>query len=56
MYRDAVLVSFGNCLTSVFAGFVIFSYLGFLARELNLPVDEVAEGGKYRRKCSLCFR
>jgi SNF family Na+-dependent transporter len=45
-YRDAVIVSFGNCLTSVFAGFVIFSYLGFLANNLGLATDEVAEGGE----------
>ncbi|XP_013416294.1 sodium- and chloride-dependent neutral and basic amino acid transporter B(0+)-like, partial [Lingula anatina] len=43
--RDSLIVSIGNCLTSFFAGFVIFSYLGFLARELNLPVSEVADGG-----------
>ncbi|XP_076464972.1 sodium- and chloride-dependent neutral and basic amino acid transporter B(0+)-like isoform X2 [Babylonia areolata] len=45
VFRDAVLVSVGNCLTSVFAGFVIFSYLGFLATELNEPVGDVASGG-----------
>jgi len=35
----------GNCLTSFFAGFVIFSFLGFLAHELNTTVDKVAESG-----------
>ena len=44
--RDALLVSFGNCLTSVFAGFVIFSYLGFLAKELGQNVGDVADGGR----------
>lgn len=44
--RDALLISFGNCLTSFFAGFVIFSFIGFLANELGKNVDEVADAGE----------
>ncbi|XP_078332547.1 sodium- and chloride-dependent glycine transporter 2-like isoform X2 [Crassostrea virginica] len=44
-YRDAVIVCVINCGTSVFAGFVIFSILGFMANEKNVPVSEVADGG-----------
>lgn len=43
--RDSIAVSIGNCATSVFAGFVIFSYLGKLSKDLNLPIDEVAKSG-----------
>ena len=43
--RDTMIVCFGNCLTSVFAGFAIFSVLGFLATELELEVEEVVQGG-----------
>jgi solute carrier family 6 amino acid transporter-like protein 5/7/9/14 len=43
--RDSLIVSLGNCLTSFFAGFVIFSFLGFLAHELDTTVEEVAESG-----------
>ncbi|KAG7165430.1 Sodium- and chloride-dependent glycine transporter 1-like 1 [Homarus americanus] len=44
-YRDAIVVSLGNCLTSFFSGFVIFGIIGFMAHELGLPVDKVAAEG-----------
>ena len=44
--RDSLIVSFGNCLTSIFAGFVIFSFLGFMAGELNTTVEKVVDSGK----------
>jgi solute carrier family 6 amino acid transporter-like protein 5/7/9/14 len=43
--RDTMIVCFGNCLTSVFAGFAIFSILGFLAKELGVDVKDVVKGG-----------
>ena len=45
-FRDSLFVAIGNCLTSVFAGFVIFSIIGFIAREMGVGVDEVAKGGR----------
>ena len=44
-FRDAVFIGFANCLTSFFAGFVVFSFVGFMAYELDKSVDEVAETG-----------
>ena len=45
VYRDAMIVAIGNCMTSVFAGFVIFGIIGFMAHERGTPIDEVATQG-----------
>lgn len=40
-YRDALLTSSINCLTSFLAGFVIFSVLGYMAKVQNVDIDKV---------------
>ncbi|XP_014238805.1 sodium- and chloride-dependent glycine transporter 1-like [Trichogramma pretiosum] len=42
---DSILVPILNCGTSIFAGFVVFSVLGFMAHKTGLPVSSVATGG-----------
>ncbi|XP_053603370.1 sodium- and chloride-dependent glycine transporter 1-like [Plodia interpunctella] len=42
---DAVFVSVANFLTSIYAGFAVFSVLGFQANLMGVSVDDVAEQG-----------
>ena len=44
--RDALIVAGINCATSIFAGFVIFSVLGFMAQDSGLKVEDVVADGK----------
>uniref|UniRef100_A0A2C9KHS4 Uncharacterized protein n=1 Tax=Biomphalaria glabrata TaxID=6526 RepID=A0A2C9KHS4_BIOGL len=50
VYRDSMLVPVINCGTSLFAGFVIFSVLGYMAHELNTSVDEIVTQGNHLKK------
>jgi NSS family neurotransmitter:Na+ symporter len=43
--NNAFITSFANCLTSFFAGFAVFSVLGFLAFKNGVPVESVVKGG-----------
>ena len=45
-FRDSVVVTLLCCGTSVFAGLAVFSVVGFMAHELNLPIKEVIRPGK----------
>ncbi|XP_035681588.1 sodium- and chloride-dependent glycine transporter 2-like [Branchiostoma floridae] len=44
-YRDALVIAVLNCLTSFYAGFAIFSVLGFMANEMGVKVEDVADTG-----------
>uniref|UniRef100_A0A3Q3GZB5 Transporter n=1 Tax=Labrus bergylta TaxID=56723 RepID=A0A3Q3GZB5_9LABR len=44
-YKDAFLLALINSGTSFFAGFVVFSILGFMANEQGVDISQVAESG-----------
>ena len=48
-FRDALIISCVNSGTSMFAGFVVFSIIGFMAKAQNKPVEDVATSGKIDR-------
>ena len=45
-HRDAMMICCINTCTSIFAGFVIFSVIGYMATVQGKLVEEVARGGQ----------
>lgn len=45
-YRQSLIVCAVNSGTSFFSGFAVFSIIGFMAKEQNMPIDQVAMSGK----------
>uniref|UniRef100_W5NJN0 Transporter n=1 Tax=Lepisosteus oculatus TaxID=7918 RepID=W5NJN0_LEPOC len=44
-YRDCLALCLLNSGTSIFAGFAVFSVLGFMAYEQGVPIDEIVQSG-----------
>lgn len=44
-YRDSIFFSFFNSGTSFYGGFLIFSVLGFMAKNQGVPIEDVAKPG-----------
>ena len=44
-HRDALLISFGNLATSIYAGIVVFGVVGFIAKQKGIDIPEVITVG-----------
>eukprot|EP00061_Rhincodon_typus_P015640 g43426.t1 len=44
-FRDTLIVAVTNSATSIFAGFVVFSAIGYMSHQYNLPVEDIATDG-----------
>lgn len=42
---DTIIVVLTNSATSIFAGLTIFSYLGYMANTLNVPIEDCVSQG-----------
>jgi len=45
LFRDAFLITLSNSLTAIFAGFVVFAYIGYLAFVTQQEVKDVVSSG-----------
>eukprot|EP00062_Callorhinchus_milii_P016387 gi/632967621/ref/XP_007900079.1/ PREDICTED: sodium- and chloride-dependent GABA transporter 1-like isoform X1 [Callorhinchus milii] len=43
--RDTLIVALTNSATSIFAGFVVFSAIGYMAHQHHMPVEDIATDG-----------
>lgn len=55
-HTDALVVSATNVFTAIFAGFAVFSVLGFMAHNLDSTVDEVVQGGPGLAFIGMCIK
>ncbi len=44
--RDSIIIPLANCLTSFFAGFVIFGYMGYLSKITHQDISDVIQAGQ----------
>lgn len=44
-HTDTIVVSFTNVFTAIFAGFAVFSVMGFMAHNLDVPIGSVVQPG-----------
>lgn len=44
-YRDSLVITISNGLTAIFAGFVVFAYIGYLSKLTEQPVQDVVSSG-----------
>lgn len=46
VFRDAVVINVVSFCTSLYAGFAVFSIIGYMAHEYGVPIQEVIKSGE----------
>lgn len=54
--RDAMLIAIMDVVTSLIAGFVIFTTFGGMAKKIGVEVKDVAKSGKIMLPTCICLR
>lgn len=47
--RDAIMINIVSFFTSIYAGFAVFSIIGYMASEYNVEVDQIIDSGSNPR-------
>jgi len=55
LHRDTLVVTLANYFTGIFAGFVVFSFMGFMAGTMNASVNDVVDSGTLYSRISTSF-
>ena len=51
--RDSVILTFACEGTSIYAGLVIFTVLGFMANKFSIPIENIVKSGEKLRPISI---
>jgi hypothetical protein len=54
-FRQCIVISVINSGTSLYAGFAIFTILGFMAKQQGVPIEDVASSGRWRFYVIPCY-
>lgn len=46
-FRDTFIITLANAFTSIFAGFVVFAFIGYVAHVTQQDVNSVVVSGKF---------
>ena len=48
VHTNCLIAAFVNSFTSLFSGFVIFAYLGYMSNQMNKPLNQVVNASKFQ--------
>ena len=54
-FSDAIVINFVSFGTSLYAGIAVFSIIGYMANEYDVPIEEVIKSGRSNRLPAILF-